>query len=171
MANWKKAAHVPFWNLWVTMEKQSQDRATNYTHTRTRPFPYHRQPSLSSGCIAQGLGKETFCLQQDGIGQGLATGTGNLRGLLWQFRKKVILRRSSSSHVMQAWASAAAGICGCGRIQQPYHADAGLRDGGHLWLRPVIVIRLIIKTRHCISGGDRVVHSGLGWRELQITEG
>ena len=29
--------------------------------------------------------------------------------------------------------------------QQPCHANAGLRDGGHLWLRPVIVIRLIIK--------------------------
>ena len=30
-----------------------------------------------------------------------------------------------------------------------------------LWLRPVIIIRLIMKTRHCISGWGRVVHSGL----------
>ena len=52
-------------------------------------------------------------------------------------------------------------ISGCGRAKQPCHADAGLHDGGHLWLRPVIVIRLIIKTRHCISGCGRVVPSGL----------
>ena len=114
LLNLMKVAHVPFWNLWVTMEDWSQDRVTNHSHTRARPIPYHRQPSLSSGCITQGLGEETFCLQQDGAGQGLAIGTSNLRGLLWQFRKKVILRRSSSSHVMPAWASAAAGICGCG---------------------------------------------------------
>ena len=137
MANWKKAAHVPFWNLWVMMENQSQDRVARHSHTRARPFPYHRRPGLSSWCIAQGLRKETLCLQQDGIGQGIATGTSNLRGLLWQFRKKVIPTQGYCSHVMPAWAwaSAAAGICGCGKIQQPCHANAGLCDGGHLWLR------------------------------------
>ena len=41
---------------------------------------------------------------------------------------------------------------GCGWLQQPCHACASLRDGGHLWLRPIIVILLIMKTRHCISG-------------------
>ena len=46
-----------------------QNRTTNYTHTSTRPLPYHRQPSLSSWCITQGLGEETFCLQQDGVGK------------------------------------------------------------------------------------------------------
>ena len=46
-------------------------------------------------------------------------------------------------------------ISGCGRIKQPCHADAGMCDGGHLWLRHIMVIHLIIKTRHCISGCGR----------------
>jgi hypothetical protein len=45
---------------------------------------------------------------------------------------------------------------GCRWLQQPCHACMGLCGGGHLWLRPIIVIRLIMKTRHCISGCGRV---------------
>ena len=33
------------------------------------------------------------------------------------------------SHVMPAWACAVAGICGCGRIQQPCHPHAGMCGG------------------------------------------
>jgi hypothetical protein len=47
-----------------------------------------------------------------------------------------------------AWAD----TCGCGGIQQPCLASVGLCSGGHLWLRSGIVILLIMKTRHCISG-------------------
>ena len=54
--------------------------------------------------------------------------------------------------VMTRLACAWAGICGGGRIQQPCLASVGLCAGGHLWLRPIIVILLIMKTRHCISG-------------------
>ena len=70
---------------------------------------------------------------------------------------------------------------GCGWLQQPCHAGAGLCDGGHLWLRQNSaamssqrwhvrrhgiygcgrIIHLNMKTRHCISGWIRVVLSGL----------
>ena len=43
---------------------------------------------------------------------------------------------------------------GCRWLQQPCHACMGLCGGGHLWLRPIIVIRLSMKTRHCISRCD-----------------
>ena len=69
---------------------------------------------------------------------------GDSRGLFCQ----------SSSHVLPALACAMAGIygcgilvsarlnmktrhciSGCGGVKQPCHADVGLCDGGHLWLR------------------------------------
>ena len=42
------------------------------------------------------------------------------------------------------------------RAKQPCHASVDRSDGGHLWLLPIIVILLIMKTRHCISGCGRV---------------
>ena len=46
--------------------------------------------------------------------------------------------------------------------QQPCHANVDSCDGGHLWLRQISSQpHRIIKTRHCISGCDRVVPSGL----------
>ena len=53
---------------------------------------------------------------------------------------------------MTTLACALAGICGGGGIQQPCLASVGLCSGGHLWLRPIIVIHRNMKTRHCISG-------------------
>ena len=46
---------------------------------------------------------------------------------------------------------------GCGWLQQPCHADAGLCDGGHLWLRQPGIRPSQYKTLHCISGCGRVV--------------
>ena len=40
--------------------------------------------------------------------------------------------------------------------QQQCHANVVMYGGRHLWLRPIIVIHLIMKTRHCISGYDRI---------------
>ena len=66
-----------------------QNQTTSHTHTSTRPLPNHRQPGLSHRRIAQGPGEETFCLQQDGIGQGVASGTSDLKPYhcaVWQFQ-------------------------------------------------------------------------------------
>ena len=40
-------------------------------------------------------------------------------------------------------------------------ANVGLCAGGHLWLRHICIIHRDMKTRHCISGYDRIVPSGL----------
>ena len=86
------------------MENRSQDRVARHSHTRARPFPCHRQPSLSSGSIAQGLGEETFCLQQDGVGQGLATRTSNLRCRLWLVSgMRSSLRKTPAAMSCQRW--------------------------------------------------------------------
>ena len=50
---------------------------------------------------------------------------------------------------------------GCGWLQQPCHPHTGMCGAWDLWLRPGIVIRLNMKTRHCISGCGRAVPSGL----------
>ena len=100
--------------------------------------------------------------------------------MAWSLASLQQVKVCFSSHVMPMWAGAMAGIYDCGiqesahlnmktrhcisgwgRVKQPCHADVGLCDGGHLWLRHTGIRPSQYETRHCISGCGRVVPLGL----------